>query len=63
MMHRPDKPMYSKKLRKKFVYLPGKLVRHARQLIMKIPRKFAKEVMFIRQWAHAATPTTALDSG
>ena len=60
LMHRPDRPHYSKKLRRKFIYLPGKLVRHARQLIMKIPKRFMKEVMLIRQWTRAATSPTAL---
>lgn len=60
LLDRPDKPHYSKKLRRKFIYLPGKLIRHARQLIMKIPKRFEQEVMLIRQWTRAATSTTAL---
>lgn len=60
ILHRPDKPHYAKKLRRKFIYLPGKLIRHARQLVMKIPKRFMKEVMLIRQWTRAATSNTAL---
>lgn len=36
----PDKPHYSKKLRRKYVYLPGRLTKHARQLVMKVPKRF-----------------------
>jgi len=59
-LHRPDKPHYSKKLRRRFIFLPGKLVKHARQLVMKIPRRFQKEVLLIREWTRAATLSTAL---
>jgi hypothetical protein len=54
ILHRPDKPHYSKKLRRNFVFLPGKLVKHARLLVMKIPRRFMKEVMLVREWTRAA---------
>lgn len=40
IMDKPDKPHYSKKLRRKFVYVPGRLIRHARQLVMKVPKRF-----------------------
>lgn len=40
VIDKPDKPHYSKKLRRKFVFVPGRLVRHARQLVMKVPRRF-----------------------
>lgn len=40
IMDKPDKPHYSKKLRRKFVFVPGRLVKHARQLVMKVPRRF-----------------------
>ena len=59
-LHRPDKPHYAKKLRRQFIFLPGKLVKHARQLVMKIPRRFQKEVLLIREWTRAATLSTAL---
>jgi len=35
-----DKPHYSKKLRRKFVFVPGRLIKHARQLVMKVPKRF-----------------------
>jgi hypothetical protein len=40
IIDKPDKPHYSKKLRRKFVFVPGRLVKHARQLIMKVPGRF-----------------------
>ncbi|MBI3558474.1 MAG: hypothetical protein HY074_19565 [Deltaproteobacteria bacterium] len=40
MIDKPDKPHYSKKIRRKFVFVPGRLVKHARQLVMKVPRRF-----------------------
>jgi hypothetical protein len=40
----PNKPHYAKKLREKYIYLPGKVVKHARQMFLKIPLKFREEV-------------------
>ena len=40
IIDKPDKPNYSKKLRRKFVFIPGRLVKHARQLVMKVPKRF-----------------------
>jgi hypothetical protein len=51
----PNTPGFSKRLRRKFVYIPGKLVRHARQLVMRIPTRFLKEVNRFKQ-AWAAPP-------
>lgn len=45
----PTKPKYSKKLRRKILFIPGKLVKHARQLVLRIPTRFLKEVNRIRQ--------------
>jgi hypothetical protein len=63
LLYRPDKPHFSKKMRRRFIFLPGKLVKHARQLVMKIPRRFMKEVMLMREWTRAATSPTALARG
>lgn len=62
-LHRPDKPHYAKKLRRRFIFIPGKLIKHARQLVMKIPRRFQKEVALIREWTRAATSLSALARG
>jgi hypothetical protein len=63
LLYRPDKPHFSKKLRRRFVFLPGKLVKHARQLVMKIPQRFEREVRLIQEWTRAATSNTALAAG
>jgi hypothetical protein len=43
-LDRPDKPHFAKKLREKYIYIPGKVVKHARQMFLKIPKIFRKEV-------------------
>jgi len=40
----PTKPLYAKKLRRKFIFHPGKLVSHARRLTLKVSKKFKEEV-------------------
>ena len=54
IIDKPDKPHYSKKLRIKFVYIPGRFVKHARSLVMKIPKRYYEEVMRLKQaWANS----------
>ena len=48
VLERPHKPHFSKKLRRRFIYIPGKLVSHARSLVMRIPKQFYKEVQTMR---------------
>lgn len=62
VMERPHKPHFSKKLRRRFLYIPGRLVKHARSLTLRVPKRFAKEVetlMTALQWE----PETALATG
>src|SRR5471032_512443 len=40
LVERPDKPHFSKKIRRRFVYIPGKIIQHARQTFLKIPARF-----------------------
>jgi hypothetical protein len=48
----PDKPHFAKKLRDKYIYMPGKVIRHARQMFLRIPIKFKKEVEAMKTgWA------------
>lgn len=48
----PDKPHYAKKLREKYLYVPGKVVKHARQMFLRIPTVFRKEVhLMTTRWA------------
>lgn len=49
VIERPHKPHFSKKLRRRFVYIPGKVIEHARQICMKIPERFYREVMRLRE--------------
>jgi hypothetical protein len=48
VVQKPDKPHFSKKIRRRYVYIPGKIIQHARQLILKIPVRFYKEVAMLR---------------
>lgn len=57
----PSKPNFAKKLRRRFVFIPGKVVRHARQLILRIPERFRKEVMQLRE-AMGVTLNPSLDT-
>ena len=44
VVQKPDKPHFSKKIRRRFVYIPGKIIHHARQVFLKIPTRFYEEV-------------------
>lgn len=44
LVHKPDKPFYAKKLRKKFIFQAAKFVTHAKQLWLKVSQKFKEEV-------------------
>lgn len=53
----PDKPHYAKKLRRKFLFIPGRLVRHARTMRMKVPLRFKREVnRLIEAWRFKPRP-------
>jgi hypothetical protein len=59
----PDKPHFAKKLREKYLYIPGKFVKHARQVFMKIPEYFRKEVERMQnRWAGQLQAALALGS-
>jgi hypothetical protein len=58
LVQRPDKPHFSKKIRRRFIYIPGKIIKHARQLILKIPTRFYKEVhLFKTAWTFKPCPS------
>lgn len=44
----PKKTKFAKKFRRKFIKIPGKLVSHARKLVLRVPVQFLKEVQRIR---------------
>lgn len=48
----PDKPHFAKKIRHKYIFIPGKMVKHARQMFLRIPQVFRKEVSLMKSgWA------------
>lgn len=55
LLANPSKPNFAKKLRRRLVCLPGKIVSHAKQLVLRIPIRFKEEVERIRK-AWLATP-------
>jgi hypothetical protein len=64
LVEKPDKPHFSKKLRRRFVFIPGKVVQHARQIIMKVPIRFFREVNRLREaWRLSLHPAPAWASG
>lgn len=57
ILMRPDKPHFAKKLRKKFIQIPGRIVHGARYVRLKIPTKFFKEVMeMLTRWSETFKP-------
>lgn len=51
-LDQPDKPHYAKRLRSKYLHIPGKVVKHARQMFLRIPGVFRKEVELMQsRWA------------
>lgn len=61
LVQRPDKPHFSKKIRRRFIYIPGKIIKHARQLVLKIPTRFYEEVTHLIQ-ALTSKPCPSLDT-
>lgn len=55
LIENPERPHYSKKLRKQYVFNPGRLIRHARGVVLKVMRPFYEEVTKMRE-AWQATP-------
>ena len=57
----PGKPHYAKKLREKYIHIPGKVIKHARQFFLKIPENFRKEVQSMTTgWAGALEAALAM---
>jgi hypothetical protein len=55
-----EKPLYAKRFRFKFIYHPGKIVKHARRQILRIAHQLAKEVQWIKTaWAATRGPALA----
>ena len=58
----PDKPHYAKKLREKYLYIPARVTKHARQFFLRIPNRFLREVRLM-QTGWAGTLEAALAMG
>ena len=64
IIEKPHKPHFSKKLRRRFIYIPGKIIKHARQLCVKVPERFFKEVNRLREgWQLPLHPAPAWATG
>jgi hypothetical protein len=63
LVYKPDKPHFSKKLRRRFVFIPGKIVKHARQIVLKIPTRFYEEVNRMRLGLRFNPDQSAFASG
>lgn len=57
LITKPEKPLYAKKLRRKFIFQAGKLVSHARQLVLRVSKKFKEEVDRLKE-AWGSKPVT-----
>jgi hypothetical protein len=63
ILMKPDKPHFAKKLRRKMIHVPGRLVRGAGYFRMKIPKRFYEEVMKCRErWLETFKPARVLSS-
>lgn len=49
LLMKPEKPLFSKKLRKRFIFYPGKIVKHARSIYLRIIESGYVEVMKLRE--------------
>ncbi len=58
----PSRPKFAKGFRDKFINIPGKIVSHARTLVMRIPEHFLKEVERLRM-ALELKPCAPLSTG
>jgi hypothetical protein len=64
IIEKPHRPHFAKKLRRRFIHIPGKVIEHARQLCMKIPERFFKEVQRLRKdWQLPLHPAPAWAEG
>jgi hypothetical protein len=64
LIHKPDKPHYAKKLRRKFIFNPGKLVTHSRQVCLRVTEKFKEEVdRLVEGWQLNPETNSAFSTG
>lgn len=63
LVQKPDKPHFSKKIRRRYIYIPGKIIKHARQLILKVPTRFYEKVKRLRLGLRFNPDQSAFASG
>jgi hypothetical protein len=63
LVQKPDKPHFSKKIRRRYIYIPGKIIQHARQLILKIPVRYYEEVKKLKLGLRFHPDQSAFTSG
>jgi len=63
IVERPHKPHFSKKLRRRYIYIPGRVIKHARQLVLKIPVRYYEEVMRLKPGLRFNPTPSAFASG
>ncbi len=57
VIQRPHKPHFSKKLRRRFLFIAGRVVSHARQLVFKISKRAYEEVQKLKKaWRSKPCP-------
>jgi len=63
LVQKPDKPHFSKKIRRRFIYIPGRIIQHARQLILKVPVRYYQEVLMLKSGLRFNPSSPAFASG
>ena len=58
----PRRPHFAKKIREKFIFVPGRIVSHSRMLVLRVPAWFKQEVEKLRM-ALRFEPCPALAHG
>ena len=64
LIDRPTKTYFAKKFRRNFICIPGHLVKHARSLVLKIPKHVLKEVQRLEEgWRSHPAINPAITAG
>ena len=50
LLENPEHPSFSKKIRDDFMFIPGRLVKSARQIILRVPKYFKEVLQKIEGW-------------
>ena len=63
LVQKPDKTHYSKKIRRRYIYIPGRVIKHARQIFLKVPVRFYEEVKMLLPGLRFNPKSSAFASG